>query len=101
MNTMNIPGFTAEASLGPTIGIYRRKAVFGGVRMGEVSMQQFGASSFLGRFGETMRCCGYSTWLHRFVCTMRIVLPLEQCECQQDFFGHPLIICSSPVLSPD
>jgi hypothetical protein len=98
---MNTPGFDAESSLGPTMGIYRRKAVFGGLGMGEVSLQQFGASSFLGRFGVTMRCCGYSTWLHRFVCTTRIVSPLEQCECQRDFFGHPIIICRPPVFSPD
>jgi len=26
---MNIPGFNAEASLGPIMGIYRGKAVFG------------------------------------------------------------------------
>lgn len=98
---MNIPGFNADLSLGPTMGIYRGNAAFGGSGRGEVSMQQFGASSFLGRFGVTKRCCGYSTWLHRFVCTTRIVSPLEQCECQRDFFGHPVIICHPPVLSPD
>jgi hypothetical protein len=98
---MNMPGFDAESSLGLTMGIYRGEAGFGGSGMGEVSMQQFDTSSFLGRFGVTMRCCGYSTWLHRFVCTTRIVSPLEQCECQQDFFGHPVIICRPPVLSPD
>ncbi len=26
---MSMPGFYAESSLGPTLGIYRRKAVFG------------------------------------------------------------------------
>ncbi len=34
MNTMNIPGYTAEASLGPTLGIYRGNAVFSGVTSG-------------------------------------------------------------------
>jgi hypothetical protein len=29
MNNMNMPGFNAEASLGPTMGIYLGKAVFG------------------------------------------------------------------------
>ncbi len=29
MNRMNIPAFTADASLGPTMGRYRGKAVFG------------------------------------------------------------------------
>ena len=28
---MNIPQFNAEASLGPTLGIYRGKATFGGI----------------------------------------------------------------------
>ena len=98
---MNMPGFDAESSLGPAFGIYRGKAVFGGLGMGEVSLQQFGASSFLGRFGVPMTCCGYSTWLHRFVCTTRIVSPLEQCACQRGAFGHPVIICRPPVFSPD
>jgi len=98
---MNMPGFDAESSLGPTTGIYRGKAVFGRLGAGEVSLQQFGASSFLGRFGVTKRCCGYSTLLHRFVCATRIVSPLEQCECQRDFFGHPVIICRPPVFSLD
>jgi hypothetical protein len=97
---MTMPGFNADSSLGPTLGTYRRKTVFGRLGTGEVSLQQFGASSFLERFGVTMRCCGYSTWLHRFVCTTRIVSPLEQCECRRDFLGHPVIICRPPVLSP-
>jgi hypothetical protein len=29
MNRMNMPAFTADASLGPTMGRYRGKAVFG------------------------------------------------------------------------
>jgi hypothetical protein len=98
---MNIPAFGAESSLGPTIGIYRGKAIFRRFGMGDVSLQQFGGSSFLGRFGETMKCCGYSRRLHRFVCTTHIVSRLEQCECQQDFFGHPIIVCRPPVFSRD
>lgn len=101
MNTMNMPGFNAESSLDPTMGIYGHisgKVGFGGSCMSEVSMQQFDTSSFLGRFGVTMRCCGYSTLLHRFVCTTRIVSPFEQCECDQNFIGHPVIICRPPVL---
>lgn len=96
---MNMPGFNAESSLSPTMGIYRGKARFGGSGMGEVAMQQLGISSFLGRFGLTMRCCGYTRF--GFVCTTRIVSPLEQCECQRNFFGYPVIICRPPILSPD
>jgi len=47
---MNMPGFDAESSLGPTMGIYRRKAVFG--RLGTVEvlpMQEFLASATLGQ----------------------------------------------------
>ena len=29
MNTINIPGFNAESSLGPTIGRYQGKVIFG------------------------------------------------------------------------
>ena len=97
---MNMPGFYAEASLDPTMGIYRGKASFGRSGMGEVAMQQLGTSSFLGRFGLTMRCCGYAFGFG-FVCTTRIVSPLEGCECMQNFFGYPVIICRPPVLSPN
>jgi hypothetical protein len=105
---MNLPGFAAESSLGPVTGIYRGKAVFGGSGRGEVSLQQFGASSVPGHLSPvrgfldvTIRCCGYSTRLHQFVCTTHTVSPFEQCECQQDFFGHPVVICRPPVFSPD
>ncbi len=98
---MNMPKFNAESSLGPSMATYQGKAIFSRAGSGEVSLQQFGASSFKGRFGMTMRCCGYSTVLHRFVCTSQDVSPLEQCQCQRDFFGHPVIICRPPVISPD
>ena len=67
---MNLPQFNAEASLGPTMGIYRGKALFGRLGTGEVlPMQEFLASStrsrnldlpFLGSTGlsRTMTCCG-------------------------------------------
>jgi hypothetical protein len=43
---MNIPGFDAESSLGPTMGIYRGKAVFGRLGAVEISpAQEFLASS--------------------------------------------------------
>lgn len=96
---MNMPGFGAEASLGPAAGTYRGRTIRGGSGTGDVSMQFFGASSFASRFGFTIKCCGYSTLLRRFVCTSRSVSPLENCECQQDIFGHPLIFCRPPVAS--
>lgn len=43
---MNTPGFDAESSLGPTMGIYRGKAVFGRLGTGEIQpAQEFLASS--------------------------------------------------------
>jgi hypothetical protein len=34
---MNMPGFDAEAALGPILGLYRGKAVYGGAGAREVS----------------------------------------------------------------
>jgi hypothetical protein len=103
---MNMPGFDAESSLGPTIGTYRGRAVFGGLGTSEVSMSQFDISSLnpslKTRFWRfTMTCCGYSTLLHRIVCTTSDVSPFEQCECQRGYYGDPVIICRPPVFSPD
>lgn len=85
---MNMPGFNAESSLGASMGIYRVNAVFGGSSgIGEVSMQQFGAS--LRGFSAAMKCCGWNTFLHRFLCTTRVVYPFQQCECVEG----PGIIC--------
>jgi len=43
---MNMPGFDAESSLGPTMGIYRGRAVFGSLGSGGVMPQfRFPASS--------------------------------------------------------
>lgn len=45
---MNMPGFDAESSLAPTIGIYRGKAIFGRSGTGEfLPMQHVPASSIL------------------------------------------------------
>ena len=99
---MSLPEFHAEAALGPATGRYAGAAVFGASAAGAVSpMQQFEATAFPGRFGFKMRCCGFSTWLRRFVCTERVVSPFEQCECTRDYVGHPVILCRPPVLSPE
>lgn len=96
---MNMPGFNAESALGPTMSIYQGMVGGSGASKDEVSMQQLGASSIPGRFGATMRCCGYSTLLRRFVCTTQTVSPFEQCECLRTPFG-PIILCQPPVFSP-
>lgn len=94
---MNMPGFNAELSLELTAGTYGWNINIGRSTKNEVFMQQFGTPSFPGSL-FTMRCCGYSTILNRFVCTTKNVSPLEQCECQRNSFG-PVIICRPPVLS--
>ncbi len=65
MNAMNLPGFDAEASLGPTLGIYGGKAVQFRISgnfvasLGTVNPQQFlgGISAVVGDcFGSTDQC---------------------------------------------
>lgn len=58
---MNIPQFNAEASLGPTMGIYRGKVAFGGVPSdgGGGVMPQFGFRSAFQSdpdLGSYLRC---------------------------------------------
>jgi hypothetical protein len=98
---MNMPGFDAELSLGPTMDIYRGKAVSGGLGMGEVlPMQESLASStlssnldlsFLGSrvFGRTMTCC----LVGRHPACVTYVVPIfEDCKC---WFGSP--VCTPRV----
>jgi len=92
---MNMPGFDAESSLGPTIGLFRGKAGFGGSSMGELFMQQFRSSFFGGRFGTPLTCCSADSHF----CTTRTVSPFERCKCGHGFDGEPIFICSPPVLS--
>ncbi len=93
---MNRPGFDAESSLGPTMGIYRGKALRGKSGTGEVlPMQDFPASSTLSLIRRISPwpqiCCfkpgvGLSCRDHR---------PFESCEC---IGGFP--VCGGPIVSP-
>ncbi len=104
---MNMPGYNAEASLGPTLGIYRGNAVFGRLGTGDVlPMQEFLASSPFSQnlnFGHSgsilwvTRCCRYAPILGKWICASRAHSPLEQCRCLSGAFG-PVIVCSPPVL---
>jgi hypothetical protein len=102
---MALPGFNAELSLLPATTSYRGRAIFSGPSTGTVAPQRFDATfafERLGRpwwFGFPMTCCGYSTLLHRYVCTTQLVSPFERCQCHRDYFGHPLILCRPPVIS--
>lgn len=93
---MNIPRFTAESALGPTMGIYRGNVVSSRLGAGEVSMQQFRGSFFGGRFGTPLTCCSADSHF----CITRTVFPFERCKCGQDFDGAPIFICRPPILSP-
>jgi len=112
---MNLPGFNAESSLGPTIGRYRGKAVFGGSNPIDVlPMQDMLGSSMLSQyrffpppwFVVTTRCCQYSKYLGRIVCVSRVHSPIQQCQCIRSSSNpppgvpdFPVIICHDPVLS--
>ena len=100
VNEMNIPGFNAEQSLGPTSGAFQGRADLGGQRTDAVSMQQF-RFRHLGSFGTPLTCCGHGDSFHPPVCKTRIVSPLEQCRCGDDFDGGPAFICRGPVLTRD
>lgn len=94
---MRIPGFSAELTLKPATSIYRARIGTRPLR-GGVLMQQFFTSSLLGRLGFSMTCCGYSKIYKRFICTTQPVSPFENCRCETDYFGHPLILCKPPVI---
>ena len=94
---MNMPGFDADLSLGPTIGIYGGNVVSSKLDVGGVSMQQFRGSFFGGRFGTPLMCCSADSHF----CITRNVFPFERCKCGQDFDGAPIFICRPPVFSPD
>ena len=79
---MTIPEFTAEASLGPTVGLYRGKVLFGNTRGAGVSpTQQSTAGSLLGfrPWQQQAHCCcfGSDGLLH---CAYWWVPPWYDCE---------------------
>ena len=89
---MNIPGFAAESSLGPTVGMYRGKAVSGRLVASEVlPMQGFPGSSTLNR---NLGLC-WGTWLGCPVnghIIFRCVSWLEDCRCGPGgAYCHPKI----------
>lgn len=90
---MNLPGFRAEASLGPAGTTYRTAGR--GLDAGGVSpAQQFRVGHFL----VTKRCCQYVPSLGRFVCVERRHQPWVQCQCHNAMFG-PFITCKDPVIT--
>jgi hypothetical protein len=96
---MSMPGFNAESSLAPTLGTFRAIAAFDGAASAKISAQQLATSAFGRGFDQPMRCCGYSSLLGRYVCTVQWVSPLENCRCYRDGVLPPAIICSGPIVT--
>jgi hypothetical protein len=90
---MNLPHFSAEASLGPTVGIYRGKAACGRSGMVEVSsIHEFlGSSSLNSVFSR--RCCCFNPVSKTFTCIRCSFL--QGCDCR---YGFPK--CSDPIFAP-
>jgi hypothetical protein len=87
---MNMPGFDAESSLGPTIGIYRGTTAIGRLQMDEVTPSQNLDSSFF-RFGRSITCCLVG---RHPPCVTFVVPVFLNCECQ---FGAP--VCAPLVVN--
>jgi hypothetical protein len=116
--TMRLPGFDAESSLGPAMGVYRGNAAFANSGEGGVlPVQDFIASSssspqlnagLLGSLWPKLRCCKYSRFAKAVVCAERAHSPLEQCQCVfpecppyypdcSSFPDLPSVVCQPPV----
>ena len=98
ISIMNLPQFNAEASLGPTMGIYRGKVGFGKSGMVEIStINAFLASStprlnsvFL-RWQWPQLCC-FDPGTKTYACIPW--RPGQVCNCQN---GHPK--CEDPIFT--
>jgi hypothetical protein len=105
---MSIPGFTAEASLGPTVGKYRANTAFGrSDTINLIPSQQIRASSITGQnlgwwppIWYLARCCGpLPPYGGRIECVYQWVPIFYACECTQTLFG-PSLFCHPPVVIP-
>jgi hypothetical protein len=67
MNTVNIPGFTAEASLGATIGVYRRKAD-SGIAVRGIQHSPIAPQALRGSIGDVVRTLQPGRGTMGFVC---------------------------------
>jgi hypothetical protein len=115
---MRMPGFDAESSLGPAMGVYRGHAAFGNSGDGGVlPVQDVMASSSIspqlnaGLVGfpwPKFRCCKYSRFAKAVVCAESVQLPNAQCQCVypecppfysdcSTFPDLPSVVCKLPV----
>ena len=89
---MNMPGFTAESSLGPALDHY------GGATMSGTSGGGVMPTQFIIRPFEVFRCCQFIGG--RFRCVSRQRLPWESCRCIRTLTG-PFITCESLIFQAD
>jgi hypothetical protein len=96
---MKMPGFTAEASLGPAIEPYRGGVLFGSTRQAGVSpSQQSTAASLLGihPWQKRVHCCCYDFYGRPF-CSYRWVPIWYDCETTSIGDCYSCEICHPPV----
>jgi hypothetical protein len=98
---MNVPGFTAEASLNRTTGKYPGNTLWGSAGVIEISpmLQQFTAGSIENRLWpppwvKRVPCC--SSWFGRPICTYYYVPVWYQCDVVYN--PYACWICRPPVL---
>lgn len=101
---MNMPGFSAEASLYQTgnrcrVAADRSSSSDADSLSAQASPLAFTVGVDRGMDGLRMSCCSWKPWLKPpFVCAERIVSPLENCRCTYDWCGDPEIVCRGAVI---
>jgi hypothetical protein len=95
--TMTIPGFSAEASLGGTTGVYWTSGAPAPLAVVTQALSGPAAASFFNPF-PLQRCCRVVPH-YGLVCVYRYWSPIEFCTCQTDFLGFPIFLCHPPVLA--
>ena len=87
---MNLPGFTAEASLGPAMDHYGGATIPGRSGGGVLPVQLSRLGSLFGQ----IRCCQFING--KFRCVSEVRRPWESCRCVRTI-GGPVIICQDMV----
>ena len=95
MNTMKMPGFTAENSLYGGSSSYAAKATFGTASMAFGSSTQITPAAFgrLNNLFPTIRCCSSDG----HYCASFRYPPWLKCSCSNGFDGEPILYCDPPV----
>jgi hypothetical protein len=102
---MNIPGFTADASLYRINNRYRFAADSSSNSDADSLHTQASPLAFepgvrRGMDGSHMACCSCKPWLKPpCVCAERSVSPLENCRCTYDWCGDPAIVCRGAAIA--